>query len=111
MELISAKYLLHEGTDEVLKASISDEFLPLINCLEVCHTTSPIHIHLSMSNWYCMFIGEQELIVHSQSDMIITAIFSKWVKITMCKSMAGSRRTELTLFDCVKHTQEQEEEE
>ena len=57
-----------------------------------------------------MIISEQELIVHSQSDMIITAIFSKWVKITMCKSMAGSRRTQLTLFDCVKHTQEQEEE-
>ena len=28
----------------------------------------------------------------------------------MCKSMACSGRTELTLFDCVKHTQEQEEE-
>ena len=32
MELISAKYRLCEGTDEVLKASLSDEYLPLINC-------------------------------------------------------------------------------
>ena len=61
MELISAKHLLCEGTDEVLKVSLTDEFLPLINCLEVYHTT-PLHSYsASTSNWYCMFIGEQEL--------------------------------------------------